>query len=125
MIVQRFYLAPLLTALLMSPVVRAQPVNIVDAVKAAGRLPCGTIEATDDWNGQDQHGDLSSLGAAVCRAVAVAILGDADKTDLVSFPAEPEALTALHDGRLALVVGISPSAEAAMQWQVAFGPPFF
>ena len=97
----------------------------LDAVKAAGRLSCGTAGATDDWNGQDQHGDLSSLSTAICRAVAAAILGDADKTIIVSYPAEPETLAGLHAGNIQLAMGISPSAEAAMQWGVAFGPAIF
>ena len=97
----------------------------LDAVKAAGRLSCGTVGAIDDWNGQDQHGDLSSLGSVICRAVAAAILGDADKVTLVNFPAEPEALAGLQAGTIQLAAGVSPSAEMAMQWGVSFGPAFF
>lgn len=131
--VQRFRFALPLAVLLLSTSAHAQPASApdidaahsLDAVKAAGRLSCGTVGATDDWNGQDQHGDISGLGEAICRAVATAILGDPSKTNIVAYPAEPEALAGLHAGNIQLAAGVSPSAEAAMQWNVAFGPTMF
>ena len=95
------------------------------AVERAGRLACGTIEAEEDWNGQDQHGDLSALTSELCHAVAAAMLGDASKVDVVPYPGEPDALAGLHSGKLQLVMGVTPSAEAAIQWGVAFGPSVF
>lgn len=97
----------------------------LDAVERGGRLACGTIEAAEDWNGQDQHGDLSALTREICRAVAAAILGNADKVDVVAFPGEPDALAGLHSGALQVVMGVTPSAEAAMQWGVGYGPAVF
>ena len=95
------------------------------AVRAAHHLDCGTVQSADDWNGEDVHGNLSELGADICRAVAVAILGDADGLVIHVFPAEPEALDALKAGTIQLAVGISPSATIATQYGVAFGPPVF
>jgi general L-amino acid transport system substrate-binding protein len=62
------------------------------AVRAAHQLTCGTVQGADDWNGEDIHGNLSALGAEICRAVAVAILGTEDGLTIPVFPAEPEAL---------------------------------
>lgn len=95
------------------------------AVRAAQHLNCGTVQEADDWNGQDVHGNLSALGADICRAVAVAIFGTEDGLSLPVFPAEPEAFSALKAGSIQLAVGVSPSATAAIQYRVGFGPPVF
>jgi len=94
-------------------------------IKASHHLDCGTVQGVDDWNGEDVHGDLSGLGREICRAVAVAILGDAEGLAIHAFPAEPEALAALKAGGVQLAIGVSPSATVAMQYGVGFGPPVY
>lgn len=95
------------------------------AVRDAHHLSCGTIQEADDWNGRDIHGNLSALGAEICRAVAIAILGNEDGLAVLAFPAEPEALSALKAGSVQLVIGISPSTATAVQYGVSFGLPVF
>jgi general L-amino acid transport system substrate-binding protein len=95
------------------------------AIKASHHLDCGTVQGVDDWNSEDVHGDLSKLGGEICRAVAVAILGDAEGLAIHAFPAEPEALAALKAGEIQLAIGISPSTTVAMQFGVSFGQPVF
>ncbi|MDB5403946.1 MAG: hypothetical protein JWQ55_5964 [Rhodopila sp.] len=97
----------------------------LSAIRAAHHLNCGTVQGADDWNGQDVHGNLSALGAEICRAVAVAILGTQDGLAIPVFPAEPEALDALKAGTIQLAIGISPSTSTAIQYGVGFGPPVF
>ena len=111
--------------LLAGLVLRPAQAQTVDAIRAAGHLACGAITAEDDWNAEDLHGDLSRLGGEICRAVALAVLGGQAKLEVVAFPAEPEALEALRSGRIQLVVGVSPGAEVATRYGVAFGPPVF
>ena len=94
-------------------------------IRDSHRFECGSVQAIDDWNGADIHGDVSALGADICRAVAVAILGSTDGLTLHSFPAELEAFAALKSGAVQLVVGLSPSTANAMQFGVAFGPPVY
>lgn len=95
------------------------------AIRASHHFDCGTVQSIDDWNGADIHGNLSDLGGEICRAVAIAILGTTDGLAVQAFPAEPEALAALKAGNIQLAVGVSPSATAAMQYGVGFGPPVF
>jgi general L-amino acid transport system substrate-binding protein len=97
----------------------------LESIRAAHHMECGTVASADDWNGEDVHGNLSALGAEVCRAVAVAIFGDADNLKIQVFPAEPEALNALKTGTIQLAIGISPSASTATHFGIAFGPPVF
>jgi general L-amino acid transport system substrate-binding protein len=97
----------------------------LESIRAARHLECGTVLSTDDWNGEDVHGNLSALEVEVCRAVAVAIFGDASALTIHAFPAEPEALGALKAGTIQLAIGISPSASTAVHFGVGFGPPVF
>ncbi len=97
----------------------------LSSIRSDHHLDCGTVQSVDDWNGEDIHGDLSALGGEICRAVAVAILGDSGGLSIHAFPAEPEALAALKAGDIQLAVGVSPSATAAVQFEVGFGPPVF
>jgi len=97
----------------------------LDSIRAAHHIECGTVLAADDWNGEDVHGNLSALEAEICRAVAVAILGDAASLTVKAFPAEPEALRALEAGAIQLAIGVSPSASTAVHYGVGFGPPIF
>src|SRR5271157_5534309 len=70
----------------------------LDSIRAAHHMECGTVLSADDWNGEDVHGNLSALEAEICRAVAVAIFGDAANLTIRAFPAEPEVLNALKAG---------------------------
>jgi general L-amino acid transport system substrate-binding protein len=97
----------------------------LEAIRVAQHMECGVVTGADDWNGEDVHGNLSTLETEICRAVAVTILGDASHVTILSYPAEPEALSALKAGAIQLAVGVSPSASAAAQFGVAFGPPVF
>jgi general L-amino acid transport system substrate-binding protein len=97
----------------------------LESIRAARHLECGTVVSMDDWNGEDVHGNLSGLEAEICRAVAVAILGDADGLHIQAFPGEPEALSALKAGTIQLAIGISPSASTAIRFGIGFGPPIF
>ena len=99
--------------------------QILASIKASHHLDCGTVQSVDDWNGEDVHGDLSALGGEICRAVAVAILGDSEGLSVHAYPAEPEALAALKAGEIQLAVGVSPSATVATRFDVDFGPPVF
>ena len=124
----RFCRIVLVTGLL--PLCRPAHAQILSAIRSADHLDCATLQGVDDWNGMDIHGDLSGLGAEICRAVATAILGTPDlgtpdKLTIHVFPGEPEALAALKDGNVALAVGISPSTTNAVQYGIGFGPPVF
>jgi len=115
----------LLFALGLPPFASGANAQALDSIKASRHLDCGTVQSVDDWNGEDVHGDLSVLGGAICQAVAVAALGNAEGLTIHAFPAEPEAMAALKEGTIQLAVGVSPSAANAMQYGIAFGPPVF
>jgi len=97
----------------------------LESIRTARHMECGTVLGADDWNAEDIHGNLSALEAEVCRAVGVAILGAADDVTIRAFPAEPEALNALQEGKIQLALGVSPSASTAARFGIGFGPPVF
>lgn len=99
--------------------------DTVDRVRAAGALACGVVTEETDYDKADVHGGLDDLGGEICKAVAVAVLGDAARLKLSGFPAEQGAAQALHRGGVDLVVGLTPSASLGWQYQVRFGPPVF
>ena len=82
----------------------------LESIRAAHHMECGAVMGADDWNGEDIHGNLSALEAEICRAIGVAILGDAGSVTIQAFPAEPEALNALKAGAIDLAIGVSPAA---------------
>jgi general L-amino acid transport system substrate-binding protein len=120
---RRLLLSLLATCLaVLSTIAQGQ---VLESIRASKHLACGAVMGVDDWNGEDLHGNLSALEAEVCRAVAVAILGDASAVTIQNFPAEPEALNALKAGTIQLAIGVTPSASTAVRFGVGFGPPIF
>ena len=95
------------------------------AIRASHHLTCATVQNLDDWSQDAVHGDLSALGGEICRAVAVAILGNAEGLTLQPFPLETDALKAVQAGSAQLAVGITPEAATGMHFGVGFGPPVF
>ena len=97
----------------------------VEAVRAAGQLGCAVIGEEQDYNKEDLHGGIDALGAEICKAVGIAVLGEAAKVRIAAAPAEKEAFEELHARKVELIVGVTPDATMAWHHDVAFGPPVF
>ena len=97
----------------------------LDAIRHAGTIGCGVVTEIPEYNKQDRHGGLAALDLEICKAIAVAALGDAAQMKPSSFPVEREALLALQKGEVDVVVGVTPSASAVWAYGVQFGPPVF
>ncbi|MGB8433654.1 MAG: amino acid ABC transporter substrate-binding protein [Burkholderiales bacterium] len=66
------------------PVAPAQAGDVLDAVKARGLLRCGVSEGIAGFSEADASGRWHGMDADFCRAVAAAVLGDAEKVQFVS-----------------------------------------
>ncbi len=83
-------------------VAKAGPV--LDAVKARGALVCGTGTGTAGYMMPDSQGKWRGLSVDVCRAVAAALFGDAEKVKYVPLTSQ-QRFTALQSGEVDMLVG--------------------
>lgn len=74
------FLPLLLAAVLGAPAYAGQ---VMDSIKARGELRCGVSEGIPGFSEADAGGRWRGLDADFCRAVAAALLGDAEKVAFV------------------------------------------
>jgi general L-amino acid transport system substrate-binding protein len=82
----------------MSGAARAQQ-KTLDAVKQRGQLVCGVNVGLPGFSAQDDKGVWTGLDADYCRAIAAAVLGDANKVRYVATTTK-ERFTALQSREL-------------------------
>ncbi len=71
----------------------------VDAIKARGQLVCGVSTGLAGFSAADSQGNWSGLDVDVCKAIAAAMLGDANKVKWVPLSAQ-QRFTALQSGEI-------------------------
>ncbi|MEQ9814271.1 MAG: amino acid ABC transporter substrate-binding protein [Azospirillaceae bacterium] len=74
----------------------------LDAVRANGELICGVSTGLAGFSNPDSEGNWSGLDVDVCRALAAAVLGDADAVSFVPLTAQ-QRFTALQSGEVDLL----------------------
>jgi general L-amino acid transport system substrate-binding protein len=89
-------LATLATTLLAPP---AHAGKTLDAIKSRGQLVCGVNVGLAGFAAADSSGNWSGLDVDVCRALAAAVLGNADKVKYVPLNAQ-QRFTALQSGEI-------------------------
>jgi general L-amino acid transport system substrate-binding protein len=77
---------------------------VLDTVKARGALVCGTGTGTAGYMMPDSQGKWRGLSVDVCRAVAAALFGDADKVKYTPLTSQ-QRFTALQSGEVDMLVG--------------------
>jgi general L-amino acid transport system substrate-binding protein len=75
----------------------------LDAIKARGSLICGVSTGVAGFASADSQGKWTGIDVDVCRAVAAAIFGEADKVKFVPTTAQ-QRFTALQSGEVDLLV---------------------
>ncbi len=73
--------------------------STLDTVKNRGALQCGVSDGLPGFSATDSAGRWQGIDADVCRAIAAAVLGDAEKVNFVSLTAT-ERFTALQSGEI-------------------------
>ncbi|WP_075533994.1 amino acid ABC transporter substrate-binding protein [Candidatus Pelagibacter communis] len=71
----------------------------LENTKKAGFVKCGVSEGVPGFSNADASGNWSGIDVDVCRAVAAAVLGDADKVKYTPLNAA-ERFTALNSGEI-------------------------
>ncbi|WP_419728914.1 hypothetical protein [Lichenicola sp.] len=92
-------------------------------IRRSGMLVCGVVHDDDDISEADTHGNVSTLGADYCRAMAAEIFGDARRARFLTSSDEPAALRALRDHRTDVLFGATPNPVLGAVYHVAYGPP--
>ncbi|NLO79969.1 MAG: amino acid ABC transporter substrate-binding protein [Xanthomonadaceae bacterium] len=80
----------------------AQAASTLEAVKQRGHLRCGVSQGLPGFSTPDGSGGWTGLDVDFCRAVAAAVLGDADKVRFAALSAK-ERFTALQSGEVDLL----------------------
>src|SRR4051812_32610202 len=93
---------------------------VLDAAKARGALACGTGTGTAGYMLADSMGKWKGLSVDVCRAVAAAIFGDADKVKYQPLTSQ-QRFTAIQSGEVDMLVG---NATWTLQRDTALGLDF-
>ncbi len=88
-----------LGALMMAP---AHAGKTLDAIKARGQVVCGVNTGLAGFSAADSSGKWTGLDSDVCRAIAAATLGDAEKVKYVPLSAQAR-FTALQSGEIDLL----------------------
>lgn len=73
--------------------------STLETVKERGAVQCGVSDGLPGFSATDSDGRWQGIDADFCRAVAAAVLGDAEKVNFVSLTAT-ERFTALQSGEI-------------------------
>ena len=80
--------------------------EVLDKIRQRGELACGVSTGVGGFSAADSKGEWTGLTADFCRAVAVAILGDAKKAKFVSLSPQ-QRFAALQSGEIDVLTTIS------------------
>jgi len=97
--VNKYMAAGVVAAALVGAAGTAHAGKDLDAVKARGQLICGVNTGIAGFALADSQGKWVGLDVDVCRAVAAAIFGDAEKVKYVPTTAQ-QRFTALQSGEV-------------------------
>ena len=92
----------------------------IDAIKARGSLTCGVPTGVAGFAQADSQGKWVGLDVDVCRAVAAAIFGDAEKVKYTPLTAQ-QRFTALQSGEVDI---LSNNTTATLTRDTALGLDF-
>src|SRR5471030_797194 len=92
----------------------------LDTIKARGALICGVGVGTAGFMLADSQGKWTGLDVDVCRAVAAALFGDAEKVKYVPLTAQ-QRFTAVQSGEVDI---LSNNTTATLQRDTALGLDF-
>lgn len=93
---------------MMSAVARgAVPASALARVRAAGVLTCGIDQEEPEYSTSDDHGSREAFDADLCRAVAVAVLGERARVQVVEYPDDRSSMAGLRAGSVEMVPTMS------------------
>jgi general L-amino acid transport system substrate-binding protein len=85
----------------------AQPSATLARVKSSGTLACGVIQEDAEYSIEDDHGSRGSFDEDICKAFAIAAIGQKPVLKVVSFLDSASATAALRAGKVDVVASMS------------------
>lgn len=76
----------------------AEGSGTLERVRGAGVLRCGVDVAQAEYSTADEHGNRAAFDADLCRAVAIAVLGDGARTAIKDYPDDVALMAGLRAG---------------------------
>lgn len=92
----------LLAAVCLGASATAEAGATLDAVKRKGYVQCGVSDGLPGFSYADAKGRFKGLDVDICRALAAALFGDAEKVRFTPLPAT-ERFSALQSGTVDLL----------------------
>ncbi len=92
-------------------------------VRAAGVLRCGIDGEEAEYSTTDDHGNRAAFDADLCRAVALAVLGDNPKIVAENYPDDAAAMAALTAGAVDLIPTLTDDFSHAVGTRLALTRP--
>jgi general L-amino acid transport system substrate-binding protein len=114
-----------LVCLLITTTAISHAETTLQKIQAAGLLTCGINIEQPEYTMEDAHGNHSAFDVDICKAVAVAVLGENAKFTLVRYRDEDDALQALNSGEIALLATGSPNFLHTTKDRLGFTRPIF
>jgi general L-amino acid transport system substrate-binding protein len=114
----------LLALLLFSGIASAESPTLA-RVRAAKSLNCGVDFEEVEYSTADAHGNHSRFDLDLCKAVAVAVLGQEAHFTAVPYRAEADALKGLKAGEIDVLATATPNFINTSSGSYAFSRPVF
>jgi general L-amino acid transport system substrate-binding protein len=92
-------------------------------VRAAGELACGIDQEEPEYSTADDHGSREAFDKDLCRAVAVAVLGDHARVRVVGYPDDRSSMEALNAGAVDMVPTLSDDFTHSVGTHLEFTRP--
>jgi general L-amino acid transport system substrate-binding protein len=101
----------------------AQAASTLARVRAAGELSCGIDQEEPEYSTADDHGSREGFDKDLCRAVAVAVLGEHARVRVVEYPDDRAAMEALNAGAVDMVPTLSDDFTHSVGTHLRFTRP--
>jgi general L-amino acid transport system substrate-binding protein len=95
----------------------------LERVRAAGELRCGIDQEEPEYSTSDDHGGRVAFDGDLCRAVAVAVLGEKGRVRLVEYPDDRTSMEALNAGAVDLVPTLTDDFTHEVGTHLEFSRP--
>lgn len=77
--------------------------STLDHIRSKSSLTCGVVKEEEDYSRAEDHGNRAALDLDLCKAVAVAILGEHANFVIHAEPDEPAGINDLRAGKIDLL----------------------